>query len=67
MKRLERAIEQQDWELAAHLLALGLVRTIEKLPPEAVEATLELLAAEEEAHPHRRRDRTVRRRRGGDR
>lgn len=63
MDRLQRAIERKDWDLAAHYLVLGMLKALEKLPPEAIEAMLELLAAEDAAHPHRRRDRSVKRRR----
>ena len=40
---LAEAITQERWELAALCLLLGLVRTVERLPPDALPALLELL------------------------
>lgn len=64
MNRLEAAIERKDWELASLYLALGMLKTLETLPPDAAQSLIELLAAEDAEHPHRRRDRTPRRRSG---
>jgi hypothetical protein len=58
---LEVAIERREWELAALCLLNGLARAAEKLPPEAIEELLDLLAAIDEPHPAKRR----RRRRDG--
>lgn len=64
MNRLEEAIAREDWELAAHYLLLGMVRALDKLPPETYDALLQLLDDEERSpHPHRRRDRVRRSRR----
>jgi len=40
---LTETITQERWELAALCLLLGLVRTMERLPPDALPALLELL------------------------
>ncbi|HVP05536.1 MAG TPA: hypothetical protein VMT90_07675 [Dehalococcoidia bacterium] len=52
------AIERQEWEVAALVLLLGVTRAARLLPPETLEAMIDLL---EESPPHRRRER---RRRG---
>lgn len=62
MNAFEEAIEREDFELAALYLVLGFLKVIETMPPDAVESMLEVLDAEEAPHPHRRRDRRVRRR-----
>jgi hypothetical protein len=45
MKRslLAVAIERENWELAALCLLYGMVRAVETLPPQTLEALLELL------------------------
>lgn len=63
MNRLEEAIKREDWELASLYLALGFLKVLRTLPPDAAESLVDLLASEEAEHPHRRRDRSVRRRR----
>jgi hypothetical protein len=55
---LQVAIERQEWEVAALVLLLGVTRAARLLPPETLEAMIDLL---EESPPHRRRER---RRRG---
>jgi hypothetical protein len=53
---LDYAIEHEEWELAGLCLLLGMVRAIEKMPREAVEAMLdELEGLEQEERSHRRR------------
>jgi hypothetical protein len=41
------AIEREDWDLAALCLLYGVMKAIETLPRETVEALLELLQEEE--------------------
>jgi hypothetical protein len=62
---LDRAIEREDWELAALCLMLGVVEAAEKLPRETLDALLDELALEENP-PGRasHRIRRPRRRRG---
>ncbi len=43
------AIERREWELAALCLLYGVVKAAEALPPDAVEALLEMLAVDEPA------------------
>lgn len=62
MNAFDKAIEREDFELAALYLALGFLKVLETLPPDAVESLMEMLDAEEAEHPHRRRDRRIRRR-----
>lgn len=62
MSAFEKAIERKDWELASLYLALGFLKVLETLPPDSLESLIELLDAEEAEHPHRRRDRRIRRR-----
>jgi hypothetical protein len=57
MQTLAVAIERKHWELAALCLLLGLTEAAAKLPPEAIEGLLELLAAEHQAPPAKRRSR----------
>ena len=49
MQTLAVAIERKHWELAALCLLLGLTEAAAKLPPEAIEGLLEVLAAEHQA------------------
>jgi hypothetical protein len=49
MQTLAVAIERKQWELAALCLLLGLTEAAAKLPPEAIEGLLEVLAAEYQA------------------
>jgi len=46
MQTLAVAIERKQWELAALCLLLGLTEAAAKLPPDAIEGLLEVLAAE---------------------
>ncbi len=41
---LAAAIQREHWELAALCLLVGVTRAAESLPPDAVEALLEILA-----------------------
>jgi hypothetical protein len=41
------AIERKNWELVALCLLYGVVKAVETLPPETLEALLELLQEEE--------------------
>jgi hypothetical protein len=52
VNRLAIAIEKEQWEVAALYLLIGMQKAIEALPPETVEALLELIEDEEEAAPH---------------
>ncbi len=63
MRALATAIERKEWELAALCLLLGVTRAAEALPPDAVEALLEVLQPEANGEPERRRP--ARRRQGG--
>ncbi len=47
MSTLEQAIKQEQWELVALLLALGLLRTLEEAVPDTLP---EILALLEEPH-----------------
>ena len=49
MQTLAVAIERRHWELAALCLLVGLTEAAAKLPPEAIEGLLEVLAAEQQA------------------
>lgn len=44
MGTLAQAIKAEDWELAAHLLAVSLLRVADAVPPETLSALLDLLA-----------------------
>ncbi len=55
---LNEAIQREHWELAALCLLVGVTRAAESLPPDAVEALLEILA---EGPEPRRTPRTGRR------
>ena len=57
MQTLAVAIERKQWELAALCLLLGLTEAAAKLPPEAIEGLLEVLAAEGESPRRKRRSR----------
>ncbi len=57
MQTLAVAIERKHWELAALCLLLGLTEAAAKLPPEAIEGLLEVLAAEGESPRRKGRSR----------
>jgi hypothetical protein len=57
MQTLAVAIECKHWELAALCLLLGLTEAAAKLPPEAIEGLLEMLAAESESPRRKGRSR----------
>jgi hypothetical protein len=61
---LDLAIEREEWELAGLCLLLGMVKTLEELPRDAVEALLDELS-ELEVPPATHRRRSVRGRRRG--
>ena len=46
MGRLERAIREEQWELAAYILALAALKVAETVPPETLSTLLELLSEE---------------------
>jgi hypothetical protein len=46
MRTLTVALERKDWELAALCLLLGVTRAAAALPPDAIEAMVEVLSAE---------------------
>ncbi len=55
---LATAIERHEWELAALCLLLGITRAAASLPPDTVDALLEVLAEENSrGDPGRRRKR----------
>lgn len=43
MSVLAQAIDQQQWELAAHVLVLGLLRALSHLPPDAVVGLIDVV------------------------
>ena len=43
MSLLAQAIERQQWEFAAHILVLGLLRALSRVPPDAVAGLTEVL------------------------
>ncbi len=43
MSVLAQAIEKQQWELAAHVLVLGLLRALSHLPPDALLGLMEVV------------------------
>ncbi|MCS7206792.1 MAG: hypothetical protein NZ951_02520 [Dehalococcoidia bacterium] len=43
MSALSHAIAQERWEVAAYLLLLGVLRTAQRLPPDALEDLLHAL------------------------
>lgn len=51
---LTYAIARERWDLAALCLVAGVVRAAEELPPDAIEALLELLAEDAPAGGHGR-------------
>ena len=55
------AIEREQWELAALCLLVGVTEAARALPPEAVEALIDVLAAEPDPSPRRRGRRRDRR------
>ena len=44
MDALERAIKSEDWELAAHILAIAVLRVAEIIPSKTLSTMLDLLA-----------------------
>ena len=68
MNRLAIALKEERWEVAALYLLIGMQKAIEALPPETVEAMLELIEEEEKPGPHgshrQRQTERGRRRRG---
>jgi len=52
---LAPAIERGEWEVAALYLLLGVTKAARGLPPEAIEAMIELLAGEPLRRPARAR------------
>ena len=44
MDALERAIKSEDWEVAAHILAIAVLRVAEIIPPKTLSTMLDLLA-----------------------
>jgi hypothetical protein len=56
---LSVAIEQENWELAALCLLAGVTEAARLLPPDAVEALLEVMA-DEPGSPKQRRSRKSR-------
>ena len=68
MGGLTKAIEREDWEVVAMYLILGTLKAIETLPPESVEAMMELLASAPNApHPAYRPSKAAPRGRRGHR
>jgi hypothetical protein len=57
MQTLAVALERKQWELAALCLLLGLTEAAAKLPPEAIEGLLEVLAADGASARRKRRSR----------
>lgn len=53
---LQRAIDDRQWETAALCLLVAVAEAANRLPPQALEEMLELLAASAAPH-HRRRKR----------
>ena len=43
MGTLARAIEAENWELAAYVLAISVLRVAEAVPPETLSTLLEML------------------------
>ena len=44
MNALERAIRAEDWDLAAHVLLVSVLRVADAVPPETLSALLDLLS-----------------------
>jgi len=42
---LSNAVRQEQWELAALCLLLGMEKTLEKIPPDSLEGMMEMLEA----------------------
>ena len=55
MGTLARAIEAENWELAAYVLAISVLRVAEAVPPETLSALLELLEGSDGTERVRRR------------
>ena len=53
---LHRAIDERQWETAALCLLVAVAEAANRLPPQALEEMLELLAAKT-ATPHQRQER----------
>ena len=49
MGTLERAIREEQWELAAYILALAALKVAEAVPPETLSTLLELLEEGDDA------------------
>ncbi len=47
MTGLAQAVERKDWTVVALYLLLGVSQAAEKLPPETLEALIDLLGGEE--------------------
>jgi hypothetical protein len=60
---LQTAIERREWEAAALCLLVAVAEAANRLPPEALEEMLELLAADPPSRPHHRARRPPRKRR----
>jgi hypothetical protein len=58
---LEAAIEQEHWELAALCIMSGFVAAAKKLPPEGIEALIDLIVELDEPHSRHHRPRRGRR------
>lgn len=54
---LHRAIDARQWETAALCLLVAAAETANRLPPQALEEMLELLAAKTATHRQRRKRR----------
>ena len=54
---LHRAIDARQWETAALCLLVAVAEAANRLPPQAIEEMLELLAAETATHRQRRKRR----------
>ena len=49
MSALGAAVRQEQWDVTAYLLLIGLAKVASRLPPEALGELLDLLAAEHSA------------------
>ncbi|MCH7809094.1 MAG: hypothetical protein IH863_00765 [Chloroflexi bacterium] len=54
---LHRAIDERQWETAALCLLVAVAEAANRLPPQALEEMLELLAAKTATHRQRRKRR----------
>jgi len=52
---LDRAIDARQWETAALCLLVAVAEAANRLPPQALEEMLELLAAKPATHQRRKR------------